>query len=342
MYIQPNTVFNDSLSHYGIPGMKWGVRRYDYVPVGRKAKSTASKLKPSSQINRMASARNRIKANSEKTGVVKTSKDQKELTPEQIAKREKLKKIAKYTALAGGIALGAYGAYKINSMNKEQQAKLLESLARIDKNVTTKGWDRNVQAKLMKEVETSWKLGQDASKRAEELYSAKTKSMMTELHADVIGWSREQRNSHNAKIAAGFDMRLDRANKAAQAAGVLNMIKEKELKEYSQLDPRNVTKLQAASKTFKSSTGNVKNAIKDAGLTKAAKLEKAKDAIEAKRVQDIENKILSIQKNDAKKILQAYAKDPDGFINGTVDVPDYMAISQNKIERLRKQILKSH
>lgn len=333
MRIEPYNAFSDSLNHHGIKGQKWGVRRYDYVAKGLRNRDNPED--PSKRAREGINPTPSKRRSSSGSDILRN----KGITEEEAARREKLKKMAKYTALAGGIALGAYGAYKIHSMNAEQQRQLLETLSKIDKNVTTRGWDRKVQDKLQKEVNSALDIATQARKRSEELYQEKQRSLMEVNAADALGWSREQWASHNKKIAAAYDTKISRANKASLAASQLFEISKQDLDEYATIDPRNVTKAQAVKNTFRSSTGNVKNAIKDAGLTKAARAEKAKDLIEANRVKEIDRKIKDIQKKDAKKILEAYVKDPESFLNGDTIVPDYMQISENKIEKLRKQII---
>ena len=81
------------LMHYGVKGMKWGVR-HDLKTVGRRAKSSYS------------NAKNHVK-NGYKS-VSKTIKNRNNnLTPQQLAERERRKAIAKKVAIGVGIVVAA-------------------------------------------------------------------------------------------------------------------------------------------------------------------------------------------------------------------------------------------
>lgn len=299
--------FDDELTHHGIKGQKWGVRRFDYVKKGRHSSSKED----------------------EKTGrVTKGSSESKtsdkELMDEEQIRREKLKKIAKYVAIGGGVALGAYGLYKLSSINSQQKQELLSRVSAIDKNVSVKGWSRDVQNKLQAKTD---KYGDIASQLI-------GKASMARLKKDLSPFEESKMSVEDiAKHKAKYETEIARANLASQAASVLFEKNNNDLNLYKQLDPRNVTKGEAIKKVFKSTKGVVKESAKDAWLTSAAR--KAKEE-EAAVVANAVKEIQKIQVNDAKKIMRLYEQDPEKFLSGETPILDYAKYSAKKINKLKE------
>lgn len=304
--------FDDELTHHGIKGQKWGVRRFDYVKKGRHSSSKED----------------------EKTGrVTKGSSESKtsdkELMDEEQIRREKLKKIAKYVAIGGGVALGAYGLYKLSSINSQQKQELLSRVSAIDKNVSVKGWSRDVQNKLEKKLNKFDSIVSEAQTRSS---SAFTK-MRDQALAPNYSLSKEE----NDRLEEEAKLAWNRAAMLRQAAGILSDKARGDLELYKQLDPTGETKVQAAKKVFKSTSGAVKESIKqtvkNAPLTAAArKVEEEKAAIAANAIKEIQK----IQVADAKKIVKLWEQDPERFFTKDMEVLDYTKYSLPKLDKLRK------
>lgn len=95
---------DDSLMHYGVPGMKWGVRK--------KIQSVYNGMrKVSSNVSNYA--KNRVSVGSSKTSQPKSIMTEKEI------RIQKAKKAVKIGAVAAGTVLAAYGAYKIHKFVRE-------------------------------------------------------------------------------------------------------------------------------------------------------------------------------------------------------------------------------
>lgn len=72
----------DALAHYGVKGMKWGVRRFEYKPVGRKSKASTKK----SQEDNL--------------------EEQESTQKKKLSKKQKV-------AIAGAAIVAAYATYKL-------------------------------------------------------------------------------------------------------------------------------------------------------------------------------------------------------------------------------------
>lgn len=133
----------NELYHFGVKGMKWGVRRNrssfvstsgpkrlpgTYASDGNgwtaKAKRLPGAIVKTSNGN-VASAKVRIKNAKQ---AYKTEKKAAANTPEaKAARKEKLKKAAKVGAAVAGTALAAYGVYKVSkAISNKKQMKAAE------------------------------------------------------------------------------------------------------------------------------------------------------------------------------------------------------------------------
>lgn len=144
-----NTARELELYHYGIRGMKWGVRRYQnadgsLTPKGIKRYATAGYTQDSYNSNKTRagkaydkvtgahkyggkilynlSSESERKARAEKYAADKKAADEARNTPE--ARRARAKKIAIAGAAAVGTAAAVYGAYKLNKFVKERNCQI--------------------------------------------------------------------------------------------------------------------------------------------------------------------------------------------------------------------------
>lgn len=97
----------DSLAHYGIKGMKWGVRRWQNNDGSFNSAGKQRYFGNGSGAERYKLAKKEYK---------NANKEYKNSDEYKAARKERIKKAAKIGAAVAGTALVAYGAYKLNKM----------------------------------------------------------------------------------------------------------------------------------------------------------------------------------------------------------------------------------
>lgn len=135
----------NELYHFGVKGMKWGVRRNrssfvstsgpkrlpgTYASDGNgwtaKAKRLPGAIVKKDGYNKSRTPKGVASLTSQKSG--KSKQKAAANTPEAQARKEKLKKAAKVGAAVAGTALAAYGVYKVSkAISNKKQMKAAEA-----------------------------------------------------------------------------------------------------------------------------------------------------------------------------------------------------------------------
>ena len=107
-------IHNGELYHYGVKGMKWGIRR---------AVKTMTRGGKRIVKNAVSSTKSRIK-----------TMRQKDATPDQQAIRDRRKKALKVGVAAAGAVLALYGAKKVHAFldnyDRERHARIIAQIQR--------------------------------------------------------------------------------------------------------------------------------------------------------------------------------------------------------------------
>ena len=230
------------LCHYGLKGMKWGVRRWqnsdgsfnaagkaryfsrgggeNYHKIGRRNSGVSGGLgnKIAAKVydvnERYYSKRgNKAMASANrKAKEAQLKKYEDKNTPEAKAKRaENLKKAAKIGAVAAGTALAAYGAYKLHQTGKDKE--LIAAAQNFMSKASTKAKMAGYEAlgRADNAVQSARKAAGEAADKAREVAGAvSTKAKMAGYEA--LG--RADNAAQSARKAAG-----EAADKAREVAG---------------------------------------------------------------------------------------------------------------------------
>lgn len=126
----------DTLQHFGIRGMHWGVRRFE----SENGKLTAAGK------NRYNKDENGDYEKIGKKGAAKSSESDSEGEKKK-GLSDKQKKAIIVGAAVAGTALAAYGGYKLHQLNKEATAGLKRQYKYEFKNIQSKANEKKVSAK---------------------------------------------------------------------------------------------------------------------------------------------------------------------------------------------------
>lgn len=217
----------NELYHFGVKGMKWGVRRNrsSFAPTSgpkrlpgtyasdgngwtAKAKRLPGTIVKKDGYDKSRTPKGVASLTSQKSG--KSKQKAAANTPEAQARKEKLKKAAKVGAAVAGTALAAYGVYKVNKfLNSEVQKKYAAETKRYLKIA-------DGQEKLAKQAST-WA----SESRSKASYNAFQKST---FNHDIIAakardtaykyWDKADQTSYSTREK--YDMAKDLAKGAYQ------------------------------------------------------------------------------------------------------------------------------
>lgn len=134
-----NNYYPDYLMHYGVKGMKWGVRKAARANAQKAYKET---LSSTSRIGNSHYTRVRKAKKAGQQAYKETIKSERAAakaernTPEaKAARKEKVIKAAKIGAAVAGTALAAYGAYKLHDFvrGKNEEIRVKEASDKCDR-----------------------------------------------------------------------------------------------------------------------------------------------------------------------------------------------------------------
>ena len=213
----------NELYHFGVKGMKWGVRRNRSNLGGNgsfrtrrlqravNANNRDVKSLKSAGYNKEAAAVKAVGDKNRAKLAKSQARDAARNTPEaRAARKEKLKKAAKVGAAVAGTALAAYGVYKVNKfLNSEVQKKYSAETKRYLKIA-------DGQEKLAKQAST-W-ASESRSKAAYDAFQQSTyrHGIKAEKARDIAYkyWGKADQSSYSTKEK--YDMAKDLAKGAYQ------------------------------------------------------------------------------------------------------------------------------
>ena len=148
---------NDHLAHYGVKGMKWGIRK-------QRPSSGLTRRRSSYRVTSKASKNTRSSSNNNKTN--------------------RRRKVAIGVAVAGGAILAAYGGYKIYgarvASNKRHNKALADSILQVSGDRLTSSLSNALDAKKFNYPAQTQSMLWDATYKAQGTHKA-TKQMAEEL-----------------------------------------------------------------------------------------------------------------------------------------------------------------
>lgn len=156
--------YDCELYHYGVPGMKWGVR-HDYVPVGRSPSNSVSDVRePTPSINSKLTSKKKIQNRVDKgsdisSQIMNSNGGQKHKNRKMPAKQsddklqdgrpnrhkltDKQKKIIVAGAAIAATGLAAYGYYRIKRINGDKYKRDVDQILNTGTILNTLSYDEN-------------------------------------------------------------------------------------------------------------------------------------------------------------------------------------------------------
>lgn len=204
-YLTSNGSFvsGEDLMHYGIPGMKWGVRkRIDPVSTARKGRMS------SQSYGNMNSAKAAYKQSKQ---AYRAAKKAERNSPEAKAHRvAKAKRAAKIGAAVAATALAAYGAYKLNSYVKTKNAQIAAKRGYDSAEKIFDSLSKSATKEFTSGRATGVKLSSGAANTARNYARSASSDNFRTAARNVVNYKKAGNSLSSLPSVGSYDSRLDR------------------------------------------------------------------------------------------------------------------------------------
>lgn len=206
---------SDELCHYGVPGMKWGVRkRRDAVSIARAGRrSTQAYANMTSSKAAYQEARKGYRAGTltrqarnQAAATYKEAKKAERNTAEAKAHRAaKAKRAAKIGAAVAATALAAYGAYKLNKFVKTKNSQIAAERGYKEAQRLFEGMSANAQKDFRAGKVKSFDVSVNAGAMARGRANAAANDNFRTAARNVIDYQRSGNSLKNLQSVSSYD-----------------------------------------------------------------------------------------------------------------------------------------